>query len=175
MKVKTPVTDEVIKQLNVGDRIEIYGKILTGRDAVLPSLRCMIEEGKASKLILKLDGSVIMHAGFSPAGFGPTTSNKKAIEGSIPALASAGVKIHVGKGSLSEETIKALGVFNSIFAVTPPVTALFMERVKSARIVAFEHEGMEAMHELEVEGLPAIVAIAHEKSIYAQKGWLKES
>jgi fumarate hydratase subunit beta len=110
-----------------------------------------------------------MHAGFSVAGFGPTTSNKEAIEGSIPALASAGVRIHLGKGSLSEKTMKALERFNSVFAVTPPVTALLMEKVKSKRIIAFPKEGMEAMHEVEVKGLPAIIAIAQGASIFGTR------
>lgn len=170
LKIRTPVSDDDVRRLQVGNRIEIYGKIFTGRDAVLPILRSWIEGGELDrKLSVSLNGAVIMHAGFSVAGFGPTTSNKEAIERSIPALASAGVKIHIGKGSLSEETVKALKDFNSIFAVTPPVTALLMNTVKSKRIVAFENEGMEAMHELEVEGLPAIVAIAHGESIFKVK------
>jgi fumarate hydratase subunit beta len=113
VRIETPVTDDVITRLKVGDPIEIYGKIFTGRDAVLPVLRLMIEERKTNEPIAKLKGAVIMHTGFSVAGFGPTTSNKKAIEGSIPALASAGVKIHIGKGSLSEGTVKVLKQFKS--------------------------------------------------------------
>ena len=166
VKIKTPVKEEIINRLKIGDSIEIYGKIFTGRDAVLPVLRQRIEEGKIDELILKLNGAIIMHAGFSVAGFGPTTSGKESIQGSMPALARAGVKIHLGKGSLKEETIETLNRFKSIFAVTPPVTALLMKKVKSTHVIAFEHEGMEAMHEIEVEGLPAIVAIAHGKSIF---------
>lgn len=169
IRIETPVRDDDIKRLKVGDQIEIYGKIFTGRDAVLPVLKLWIERGELSKLGLSLDGSIIMHAGFSVAGFGPTTSNKEAIEQSIPALSSVGVKIHVGKGSLSEETAKALKRFNSVFVVTPPVTALLMETVRSKRVVAFKNEGMEALHEVEVEGLPAIVAIAHGKSIFGSR------
>jgi len=167
--IRTPVDDDVIRRLRVGDSIEIHGKIFTGRDAVLPVLQRMIVEKNPNELISRLKGAVIIHAGFSVAGFGPTTSNKEAIENSIPALASVGVKIHIGKGSLSEKTMKALERFNSIFAVTPPVTALLMEKVNSKRVVAFENEGMEAMHELEVEGIPAIVAIAHGESIFGSR------
>jgi fumarate hydratase subunit beta len=49
------------------------------------------------------------------------------------------------------------------------VTALLMQKVKSERVIAFESEGMEAMHEVEVEGLTAIVAIAHGKSIFGAR------
>ena len=166
IKIETPVQDSVINQLQIGNSINIFGRIFTGRDAVLPVLKQRIEEGKLNSVTSKLWGAIIMHAGFSVAGFGPTTSGKEAIQGSIPALARAGVKIHLGKGSLNKETIEALHRFNSIFAVTPPVTALLMKKVRSKRIIAFESEGMEAMHEVVVEGLPAIVAIAHGKSIY---------
>ncbi|MHA2394900.1 MAG: fumarate hydratase C-terminal domain-containing protein [Promethearchaeota archaeon] len=137
------------------------------RDSWLPVLKKKIEESIVDELTSKLKGSVIMHAGFSVAGFGPTTSGKEAIQGSMHALASAGVKIHLGKGSLKKETIDSLNQFNSVFAVTPPVTALLMKKLKSVRVIAFEHEGMEAMHEIEVEGLPAIIAIAHGESIYS--------
>lgn len=167
--IKTPVSGEVIERLSIRDRIEIHGKIYTGRDAVLPRLRRMIEENRLGTLGVNLSGAVIMHAGYSCAGFGPTTSNKKAIESSIPALARAGVKIHVGKGSLSESTAKLLEQFKSIFAVTPPVTAILMHKVVSSSLVAFAEEGMEAMYELDVSGLPAIVAIAHNESIYRKR------
>jgi len=100
-RIDTPVVDEVISKLEVGNRIEIYGNIFTARDAVLPVLRTWIEQGQIDRLKVELKGFVIMHAGFSVAGFGPTTSNKAGIEGSISTLAAAGVKIHIGKGALS--------------------------------------------------------------------------
>jgi fumarate hydratase subunit beta len=107
-----------------------------------------------------------MHTAVSDAGISPTTSNKEEIEESIPYLSKAGVKIHIGKGNLSEETIKALDKWGSIFVVTPPAAALLTSKVISKRVAAFEEEGMEAMYELEVNGLPGIVAISHGKSIY---------
>jgi len=161
--IKTPVTCNVIEDLKVGDRIEIHGKIFTGRDAALPKLIRSIKNGE--KLIY-VNGSVIMHTAVSDAGISPTTSNKEEIEESIPFLSEAGVKVHIGKGGLSEETIKALDKWGSIFVVTPPAAALLTSKVVSKRVAAFEEEGMEAIHELEVDGLPGIVAIAHGKSIY---------
>jgi fumarate hydratase subunit beta len=125
----------------------------------------MIEQGRISELGINLKGAAVIHAGFSVAGFGVTSSNKEAIEGSIVALARAGVRIHIGKGSLKKSTVQSLDAFKSIFAVTPPTTALLMKKVVSSRIVAFKEEGMEAMHELLVRGLPAIVAIAQGQSI----------
>lgn len=161
--IKTPVTLDVIEDLKVGDKIEIHGKIFTGRDAALPKLVKSLKNGEK---LIEIEGSAIMHTAVSDAGISPTTSNKEEIEESIPYLAKAGVKIHIGKGNLSEETIKALNQEGSIFVVTPPAAALLTSKVKSKKVVAFEEEGMEAIYELEVDGLPGIVAIAHGKSIY---------
>jgi fumarate hydratase subunit beta len=161
--IKTPVTYNVIEDLKVGDRIEIHGKIFTGRDAALPKLIKSIKNGEK---LIDISGSAIMHTAVSDAGISPTTSNKEEIEESIPFLSEAGVKIHIGKGGLSEDTIKSLDKWGSIFVVTPPAAALLTSKVVSKRVAAFKEEGMEAIHELEVEGLPGIVAIAHGKSIY---------
>ena len=36
VQIQTPINDDVIKDLSIGDQVEINGKILCGRDAVLP-------------------------------------------------------------------------------------------------------------------------------------------
>jgi fumarate hydratase subunit beta len=162
IRLDTPINDQVIKNLEVGNKIEIYGSILTGRDAALPRLVKLIQSNQNN---LDLDGTVIMHTAVSNAGISPTTSNKEEIEKSIPFLAKSGVKIHLGKGSLAEETVNALDRYISIFAVMPPVAALLTRRVLSRKIVAFEEEGIEAIHRIEVEGFPCIVAAAHGKTL----------
>ncbi|MGB8232699.1 MAG: fumarate hydratase C-terminal domain-containing protein [Methanobacterium sp.] len=53
-----------------------------------------------------------------------------------------------------------------MYAVTPPAAALLTSKIVSKKIVAFKEEGMEAIHLLEVHGLPCIVAAAHGKTIY---------
>jgi fumarate hydratase subunit beta len=117
----------------------------------------------------RLKRSGDFHTAVSPAGIGPTTSNKVEIEGSIPALSKAGVKIHLGKGALSQKTTEELKKHNSVFAITPPVTALFSDKIASQRVAAFGDEGMEALYEVEVQGFPAIVAIAHGESLFLKE------
>mgnify|MGYP001822814725 CR=1 FL=1 len=168
-KVTTPIDEAVIRSLRVGDQIEIQGKIYCGRDAVLPKLVSLCEAGTLDHLGVDLKGTVIFHTAVSPAGIGPTTSNKLEIEGSMPVLSRAGVKIHLGKGSLSMETVKALKKNNSLFAITPPVSALFMGTIVTQRVAAFKEEGMEALYELEVKSLPAIIAIAHGETIFSEE------
>jgi fumarate hydratase subunit beta len=166
IKLKTPVTEEQISKLKISDRIEISGKIYTGRDAVLPKVVQLIKEGGLQQKGILLEGAIIFHTAVSPAGIGPTSSNKLEIESSIPALSSAGVRVHLGKGALSPETVVELKKNNSIFCITPPLTALFADSIVSKRIVAFPEEGMEALWALEVKGIPAFVAIAHGETIF---------
>lgn len=160
--IETPITYEKLHNLKVKDKIFINGTIFTGRDAALPKL---VKSIKAGKKLINLKGSVIMHTAVSPAGISPTTSNKAEIEETIPFLSKSGVKIHVGKGSLNQETINALNEYNSIFVVTPPAAALLTSKIISKKVVAFKDEGMEAMYELKIKNLPGIIAIAHGKSI----------
>jgi fumarate hydratase subunit beta len=168
IKLKTPIDDYEIRKLKVGDQIEIDGRIYCGRDAVLPKLTGLIENNDLDRVKIDLKGAVIFHTAVSPAGIGPTTSNKVEIEGSISTLSKAGVKIHLGKGFLGQKTAEELEKYNSIFAITPPVTALFSDKMISQRVAAFRKEGMEALYEVEVKGFPAIVAIAHGESIFSR-------
>lgn len=168
-KINAPITSDIISNLKVGDNITFSGFIYTGRDAVLPKIVSLIESGKLKKYGIDLEGSVIFHTAVSPAGVGPTSSNKYDIESTIPALAAAGVKLHLGKGALSMETIAELNKYNSVYAVIPPVTALLNSKTLSQKVIAFPELGMEAFHLLEVKDYPAIIAAVHGKSIYDEK------
>ena len=161
----TPLNDKEIAALEVGDTIEISGAILCGRDAVLPKVVKMAEAA-AEELGVDLRGQIIFHTAVSPAGVGPTSSNKAEIEASIAPLSKAGVKIHLGKGRLSDETVQALDRYNAVYAVIPPVTALLESKTLSRKVVAFPELGMEALHLIEVDRFPAIVGAAHGRSIY---------
>ncbi|MDO4836528.1 MAG: fumarate hydratase C-terminal domain-containing protein [Clostridia bacterium] len=165
-QIVTPVSDEVIDDLQVGDTVEISGYILCGRDAVLPKMLKMIDAGKEDCLGVCLKGQVIFHTAVSPAGVGPTSSNKLEIESSIGPLSNAGVKIHLGKGSLHSKTVEALNRSHAVYAVIPPVTALLGSKTSEETVVAFSELGMEALYRIKVDRYPAIIAAAHGRSIY---------
>ena len=164
--LNTPISDEDINKLSVGDTVTISGYILCGRDAVLPKVLKMIEEGTVEQLGVDLHGQVIFHTAVSPAGVGPTSSNKLEIESSIAPLSAAGIKLHLGKGALHAETIEALDKYNAVYAVIPPVTALLGAKTTEQRVVAFPELGMEALHIIKVDKYPAIIGAAHGRSIY---------
>lgn len=162
IKLKTPMTNEDIEKLKVGDKVLISGEIYTGRDAVLPKLVKLIEE--RNKLPFSIKGSVFLHTAVSVAGISPTSSNKEEIESSIIPLSDSGVKIHIGKGSLSSDTIKHLKT--SVFVVTPSIAGFLTKTIIHKEIVAFEEEGIEAIFKLKVKDFPGLVATTKGKSIF---------
>lgn len=166
ISIHTPLSEEQIAKLKVGEVVSISGYIYTGRDAVLPKIVKLAEEGRLAEYGIDLQGSVIFHTAVSPAGVGPTSSNKLEIESSFAPLSKAGVKLHLGKGAIKPETIMALEENNAVFAIIPPVTALLESQTKEREVIAFPELGMEALHKIKIENYQAIIAAAHGKSIY---------
>ncbi len=165
-KLTTPISGDAARELHVGDRVLLSGRIYCGRDAVLPRICSMIESGEIEKSDIHLCGSVIFHTAVSPAGIGPTSSNKLEIEGSFETLSRGGVKLHLGKGKIGDETVAMLERENAVYAIIPPVTALLGSNTRESCLVAFPELGMEALYELDVVDFPIIIAAAHGKSIY---------
>ena len=166
IELTTPISEEAAANLQVGDIVELNGYILCGRDAVLPKVLKMIEDGTVGDLGMDLHGQVIFHTAVSPAGVGPTSSNKLEIESSIIPLSAAGIKLHLGKGELKRETILGMEQYNSVYAVIPPVTALLEAKTTEKRVIAFPELGMEALHLIRIDKYPAIIGAARGRSIY---------
>ena len=164
--ITAPFTEEVLASLKVGDIVNVSGKIFAGRDAVLPKIVDMLHEGTLAENGIDLQGGVIFHTAVSPAGVGPTSSNKLEIEGTMPELTAAGIRMHLGKGALKKETVEMFAKYNAVFAVIAPVTALLNSKVKSKKCLAHPELGMEAFYELEVDGFPCIIAAAHGESMF---------
>jgi fumarate hydratase subunit beta len=162
----TPFKEEEIANLKVGDVVSISGYIYTGRDAVLPKIVKHAIDGTLSDVNVDLKGQVIFHTAVSPAGVGPTSSNKLEIESSFEPLSRFGVKMHLGKGAIKAETVKALAENNAVFAIIPPVTALLESQTTEKEVVCYPELGMEALHRIKVENYQAIIAAAKGESIY---------
>lgn len=166
IELTTPFSEEAIRELKVGDVVSISGYIYCGRDAVLPHICKELEQGVWDKRNVELRGGVIFHTAVSPAGVGPTSSNKLEIENSFETLSKAGIKMHLGKGAIKTETVKALEDNNAVFAIIPPVTALLESQTLERECVAWPELGMEALYRIKVEGYQAIIAAAKGMSIY---------
>ena len=174
IEIKTPISDEVITGLNSGDMVSITGKIYTARDAAHKEIATLMEAGKAPPF--DFEGQAVFYAGPAPAkpgrpigSVGPTTAGRMDLY--APMLISKGLKVMIGKGLRGREVVDAIVKYRGIyFAAIGGVAALMAKRVKSARVIAFEELGTEAVMELEVEKLPLVVAIdSRGKNIYERE------
>lgn len=165
IRLRTPLSKEDIAALSPGDMVLLEGAVLAGRDAVLPRVVDACKEGKFEKSDV-LVGGVVFHTAVSPAGVGPTSSNKVEIEESIVPLSKLGVRLHLGKGQIGKDTIEEMCSVGSAFAVTPPVTALLEKRTTGCNLIAFPELGMEALYQLDSEGYPCIIAAVNGRSIF---------
>ena len=165
LKILTPITKKIVTAV-VGERVEISGIIYTARDAIMPKISKLIENDMFDRLPIIFEGAAILHTAVSHAGFGPTSSNKAEIEGSMGLLSKAGVKLHLGKGAIQQKTVDIITKYDAIYVVVPPVSALLQDSLISKKIVAYPEEGMEALYELKVKNLPGVIAAANGVSIF---------
>jgi fumarate hydratase subunit beta len=173
IKIKTPLSDEDVQSLKIGDSILITGKIYTARDAAHKRLIDLIEKGESLPLDLK--GQIIYYVGPAPAkpGYvigpaGPTTSGR--CDPYTPALLALGLKGMIGKGVRSKEVREAMKKHKAVYlAATGGAAALISKNIKAVKIIAYEDLGPEAIRELEVENFPVIVANdAHGGDLYEE-------
>ncbi len=161
IRLKTPLKDEDVEKLKIGDRVLISGTIYTGRDAAHKRLFDLLREGR--ELPFEIKGQVIYYVGPTPAkpgqvfgSAGPTTSYR--MDAYSPALIERGLKGMIGKGMRSEAVKEAMKRYKAVyFAATGGAGALLAKRIKKAEVVAYEELGPEAIRKLEVEDLPVIV------------------
>jgi len=173
IKIKTPLSDEDVQNLKIGDSILITGKIYTARDAAHKRLIDLIEKNESLPLDLK--GQIIYYVGPAPAkpGYvigpaGPTTSGR--CDPYTPALLALGLKGMIGKGVRSKEVREAMEKYKAVYlAATGGAAALISKNIKAVKIIAYEDLGPEAIRELEVEDFPVIVANdAHGGDLYEE-------
>ncbi len=159
--INTPVTDEVIETLHAGDRLLITGTILTGRDAAHKRLVELLDKGEP--LPVELKGQIIYFVGPTPpkpgdviGSAGPTTSGRMDIYS--PKLTAIGLKGMIGKGSRNDAVKEALKRDKAVYlGATGGAGALLAQRIISAKVVAYEDLGPEAIRELEVREFPVVV------------------
>lgn len=164
VKVETPLTDEVIAKLRVGQQVLLNGKIYTGRDATHKKFFCYLRENGKTPFDVDLRGQVLYYVGPTPAqpgkslgAYGPTTS--KRMDSFLPEVLALGIKGTIGKGCRSPEAIHSLIFYKAVyFVAVGGVAALFSNCIKKSRVIAFPELGPEAFRELEVVDFPVFVA-----------------
>ena len=160
-KMTTPLTDEDVEKLRIGDIVYLNGIIYTARDAAHKRLVDLLEDGK--ELPFDLKGSVIYFVGPTPpkpgepiGSAGPTTSYR--MDSYSPILINKGQKGMIGKGKRSQEVKDACIRHKAVyFGATGGAGALIAKRIKKAEVIAYPELGPEAIRRLEVEDFPVTV------------------
>lgn len=155
--LKAPLEDKDIKALKIGDRVLISGIIYSARDSAHKLF------GKNPPFGLK--GSILFYASPTPAkkgqiigSIGPTTASR--MDPYTVDLLKKGLKVTIGKGKRSQAVKEAIKKYKALYLVVPGgISAGIAKNVVKSTVLAYPELGPEALLELEVINLPAIVAI----------------
>lgn len=154
---------QIAESLHAGDRVLYTGDILTARDAAHKRLIDLIDTD--AELPITIDGAIIYYAGPAPAkpgkpigSVGPTSSYR--MDPYAPRLLDLGQRAMIGKGARNQAVIDAIVSNKAVyFAAIGGAAALIAKCVTSARVLAYEDLGTEAIRKLHVVNMPLTVAI----------------
>ena len=166
-KLYTPLKDEDIESLKIGQEVLIMGKIYTARDAAHLAF--------AGHFPFDVKGQIIYYASPTPTkpgkvigSIGPTTASR--MDTFLEPLLKLGLKATIAKGARGPQVVSLLQKYKAVYLLVPGGTAASLAKhVKKSTIIAYPELGPEAVHELEVLDFPAIVAIdAHGGNLFEE-------
>lgn len=164
--IKTPITEEITKELKAGDYVYITGTMYVARDAAHKRMIEGLEKGKGLPIDIK--DATIYYMGPSPArdgrpigSAGPTTATR--IDKYAPTLLDMGEKAMIGKGKRSKEVLDAIVRNKAVyFAAVGGAGALLSKCITKSEVVCYEDLGAEAILKMEVKDFPVIVVVDSE-------------
>jgi len=168
------VIREEVASWNVGERLLLSGKLLTGRDAAHKRIANLFAKGERLPEGLDFTNRFIYYVGpvdpvrdevVGPAG--PTTATRmdKFTE---MMLAKTGLLGMIGKAERGPEAIEAIKRHKAVYLIAVGGAAYLVSKaIRASRVIAFPDLGMEAIYEFEVEDMPVTVAVdAQGRSIH---------
>lgn len=171
VRLTTPISEEDIRSLRVGDVVILSGEMHTGRDALHKYLM-------DHDTPVDLNGAVIYHCGpvmlkdeegWHVKAAGPTTSiREEPYQGEI--IKKFGIRAVIGKGGMGPKTLKALQEHGGVYLnAIGGAAQYYAECIKKVNAVDFMEFGIpEAMWHLQVDGFAAIVTMdSHGNSLHA--------
>jgi len=178
-KLTTPISEEDVRKLKVGDVIYLSGTVVSCRD--LGHKRALEYLKRGKKLPLDLTGLALYHVGpiakrergkWVIVSAGPTTSARmEAYEAEL--IERTGLRLIIGKGGMGAKTTEACKRFGAAYAIFPggagALAARFIEKVEK---VEWMDLGMpEAMWILKVRNFgPLMIAIdSHGRNFYKDR------
>lgn len=120
----TPVSEEEVRQLRLGDRVTLDGALYGVRDA---NLIALFDRGRRTKF--DLEGAAVVHtapnvrkvpvsneypAGYAAINVGTTTSQRME-RFTRPLMEREGVRIIIGKGGMGQDTLAAFKEFGGVY------------------------------------------------------------
>ena len=170
--LNTPISEEQIRLLKVGDTVIINGTIFTGRDAVHKYLHEGGELDQIKNGVLYHCGPVILkeNGEYKTMAAGPTTSiREEPYQGDI--INKFGLKAVIGKGGMGAKTLDACQKYGAVYLhAIGGAAQIYAQCVKKIPNVYLEQFGSpEAVWEMQVEGFPAVVTMdSHRNSLHKE-------
>ena len=167
LALRSPFTEEKIRQLKVGDAVTLSGVVFTGRDAVHHYL---FKGGELPTGVNLRDG-IIYHCGpvviqdeqgnWKVTAAGPTTSaREEPFQGEI--IRRFGVRGVIGKGGMGDQTLAACREHGCVyFHAVGGAAQVLAECITGVRNVYFLEKfgSPEAIWEFEVKDFPVVVTM----------------
>lgn len=175
--IHTPISEQTIRSLKVGDEVELSGRLFTGRDVVHKYLH---EGGQLPPAVNLRDG-ILYHCGpvvikdeqgnWKVTAAGPTTSiREEPYQWKV--IADYGLRGVIGKGGMGEKSVAACKEHGCVyFHAIGGAAQVLAECVKKVHSVHFlkEFGSPEAIWEFEIEKFPAVVTIdSHGNSLHKE-------
>jgi fumarate hydratase class I len=168
--LNTPVSEDQIRDLKVGDVVLLNGDMFTGRDAV----HTYLYEGGELDII---KGGIIYHCGpvivkkgdeYKVMAAGPTTSiREEPYQGDV--IGRFQLKGVIGKGGMGKKTLDACHKYGAVyFHAIGGAAQIYAQCVKKVKGVYLEQFGSpEAVWHFEVENFPLVVTMdSHNVSLH---------
>ena len=160
------VTREDVKAWKPGQTLLLSGKLLTGRDAAHKRIMEYYSRGEPLPNGVDFSDRFIYYVGpvdavgdeaVGPAG--PTTATRMDKFSQLM-LEQVGVLGMIGKAERGMETVEKIKQHQSVYLIAVGGAAYLVSKaIKSAKVIAFEDLGMEAIYEFEVDEMPVTVAV----------------
>jgi fumarate hydratase class I len=157
------LTAEQVAAWKPGQTLLLNGKMLTGRDAAHKRIADMVAKGEP--LPVNFANRVIYYVGpvdpvrdevVGPAG--PTTATR--MDKFTDIMLDTGLLAMIGKSERGQQAIDSIKKHRRAYLMAVGGAAYLVSKaIRSAKVVAFEDLGMEAIYEFEVKDMPVTVAV----------------
>jgi fumarate hydratase subunit beta len=177
ISLTTPISEETIRGLKMGDEVLITGTVFTGRDAVHKYLH----DGGKLPAEVNLKNGLLYHCGpvvikdkkgqWKCVAAGPTTSiREEPYQWQV--IRDTGLRGVIGKGGMGEKTLSACKEYGCVYlhgiGGAAQVLAECIKKVKNVYMMDV-FGAPEAIWEFEVENFPVVVTMdSHGNSLHKQ-------